>query len=316
MSFPSFIAGLVVGLIPFLVAAWLWRRKAHQFRDEKAQLKAEHEENLSELNAERNEDLSNLEEAHHRNLEELRVLVARGMKWEGGSRQHLIEACEVIGVNGFVATNVSFLVQNRGSDAYIHQIDHLIVSDHMLFVVEAKNWQGTIYHRERYKNGYDPLSIDALPVLNEIAPEERYVLQVKDNDAMMLHPKGETPEPVKQVEAQSKNFRKYLASRLGADPGHTLNCVFYSHRTSRLVGGARTFGKYTWATDKHELPAVLEQMQQHRRSTHAHPVRLHDIYEIVWALGADIQGVGTYAEQWQSPFPEGFEKRYFKHAQS
>ena len=309
MSVWVFISGILVGLVPLIFGISWWQNRHTRLVEENATQAAEFATAISQkdaetlqLEAQQKKSLEDQSAAHSKNIERLREWLGRGLQGEGISRQHLVQACETLGVSGFVATNVCF-VAHRGSTPYIHQLDHVIVADSMLFVIEAKHWKGRIFHRHRFEDDSGPFSVDALPMFDDVGPQERYVLKIEDDGSMLWLPDGRTPEPAKQVQQQAIQFKKFLTTSLGQSPGNILNCVFYSHPSSNLQGGARTFGKYTWVTQTEQLLPVLEEMQHQRRTMDAPAVPVGELHGLITSLGADIVGVGRYANTWQSVFP-------------
>lgn len=345
MSVPTFVAGLMVGLIPFLIAGWLWQRHRTQLLSEMSQLETEHqnqanhftttletrhrqeraleaqyEQDAKELSDALNDayqaQIDKLKDEHKDELDFAREYLARGIQWEEISRRKLAEACHSLGVNGFLATNVCFLAQNGKGQTYIHQIDHLVVAEDMLFVIEAKNWEGNIYHRKGHTRSSNPFLVDTLPVLQEAAKRERFVFVMKKEGDMFCLPDGNTREPVAQVQAQSMSFRDFLTSQLGKHPGETYNMVFYSHPKSKLMGGAMALSQYTWVTDNEELTRVLDQLRELREAKNQPPVDVHGLYHVVSALGADVMGLGSFADTWESPLPYDWKSPHSSNHQS
>lgn len=256
------------------------------------------------------EELKRRVEKYQEDLERLREWSARGLRWEETSRKRLVEDLTSLNVNGFVATNVCFMAQHDGRP-FMHQIDHVVVAEDMLFIVEAKYWKGRIFHRYRSNDQTNSFIIDALPMLDHVKQGQRYVVRVNaDGEDMLWFPRNGIPEPVKQVQMQSVRFRDHLKVKTGAEPHEVYNCVLYCHPDSELVGGTRQLTNYTWVTDAASLVRTLDAMRNCRNDNleNQQLVDVKHMYDIVESLGADIVGIGTYAQHWRSPLPLGYQR--------
>ncbi|UYO36270.1 NERD domain-containing protein [Bacillus zhangzhouensis] len=66
------------------------------------------------------------------------------------------------------------LIENPSSSTGYSQIDHIIISPHSLFVIETKNYQGTIYGGKKRKtwlvNGKFPFRVHSLKIMETSKP--------------------------------------------------------------------------------------------------------------------------------------------------
>ena len=241
--------------------------------------------------------LSAASEQHSAELERLRGWAASGLRWEARSRQHILRLLNLLGHDGFVATNVCFTARNS-QGAFIHQVDHMVVTRRTALVVEAKSWDGLVFHFEKGARAVTQEEIERFGPLRSLAAGTHYALHVRADHAPNLHAKGNEVEPAKQVRRQAKALSILLReSKVSEKVPFFDTCVYYSHPGSVLVGGSR-FLSDTAVVDEAGLEALLRDAK-----------RAHDDSVIRalggWAAtyGADVVGVGRFADTWESEFP-------------
>lgn len=227
----------------------------------------------------------------------MRQWVANGMRWEAASRDAIIKAAEESRLDGFLATNVCFLATGD-QGVYIHQIDHLLVTRQRLMVIEAKNWNGLIFHFEHGAGAPIQRSLERLPALAHLARRTPYVVHVREKSQPTIL--TAESDPTRQVFRQTMELKKSLWGSGGiGDAGYFETCVFYSHPSSILINESHRVDK-THVVDQQGLKNLLA-------SPHPPPSREAVPIEALadWAAkhGADLYGLGEYRSTWVSAFP-------------
>jgi hypothetical protein len=106
--------------------------------DALAQAAADHARERDALGAERQAALTEAKQA--------RDLVAAGLKWEATSRDDIADACRQLGVDAVLLTNVVFVpVATSASSRFVAQVDHVLLGETGVMVIENKGWNGIVF---------------------------------------------------------------------------------------------------------------------------------------------------------------------------
>ena len=313
--------GLLIAIVAGLVF-WMIRRSrradaqreatARQHHDETESLRATQAQALADARTQHLSAVAASRRDHDRQQASLRAEIdaheklqaaavfaaARGLKWELASRQQLVTACEQAGLDAVIATNIVFAPNEAGADPFCAQIDHLVVTDNVVLLVENKRWAGMVF------DGIHPST--KLPglatVLNDSDLRPPFAVQISRTSRRSLKIRfaENDDSPAQQARQQALRLREFLRATMA--PPLVDTCIFYSHPQAHVVtGGSYTERSMTtvMATPQ-DLPAVLTAAHTRR------PGRLGadaaaDVIEAVRALGADLVGVGRFEVDYVSP---------------
>lgn len=233
---------------------------------------------------------------HETEIERIRAWAVSGMRWDVGSRDRIIEAARRAGLHGFLATNVCFRAKGA-SGAFVHQIDHLLVTPYRMVVVEAKNWDGIIFH---YRSGGTETlqqQLELFPELSGMPANTPYVMCVRDAAPPIVKRDDTGGDPTRQVFTQAMALKDALRqSPARIDMNYVDTCVFYAHPRSR-VNAAPERMNHTVVVDGPGLDRLLA-----TRTPTSRMIPLETVAAWVTAHGADMYGLGRYADTWVSPF--------------
>ena len=229
--------------------------------------------------------------------------VARGMKWELASRQALVRALASAHLDSVVATNVVFAANETSQDTFCAQIDHLVITENVVIIVDSKNWQGVIF------DGVLPSK--HAPTLGTLFDERglgsSFAIQAKRAEeaatGIEVRYHRDKASPATQVRRQAVRFRNLLTES-GASAETIRTYVFYSHPDALVVtNGLDSNGHFpTVITDREGISKEL-------KKTHdLHPGEWSDsqreqLISVVQSLGADLIGTGKFADDFGSTVP-------------
>lgn len=81
-----------------------------------------------------------------RQLDDAREFFRKGMKWDLASRNAIVSICRSLSVSGFLATNVVFDPSTTSkTEHFAAQIDHVLVTDSFVLIIENKRWKGLVF---------------------------------------------------------------------------------------------------------------------------------------------------------------------------
>lgn len=306
------IALAVIAVLFFLLSHARKRRK-HDAEVHSAQLAGLVEENQRSLqltNADHSETIAAHDSMHEAEIAMLGKRrdaairhAARGMKWELASRQALVRALTSANLDAIVATNVVFAANEAGQDVFCAQIDHLVITENVVIIVDSKNWQGVVF------DGILPSKHAA--VLGLFFQERELgssfaIHAAKTGEAgtrIEVRYEREKASPATQVRRQAMRFRDLLAET-GASTATIRTCVFYSHPDSLVItNGLDRGGKVpTVITDRKGISREL-------KKTHdLHPGEWSDaqraqLLSAVRDLGADLVGTGRFTDDFATAVP-------------
>ena len=226
-------------------------------------------------------------------------LAARGMRWELNSRESLVKACEAASLDAVIATNVVFAVSSP-KQTFCAQLDHVVLTDNMMLVVDSKYWNGLVFDGTRPSELATPFGavIDEQQLVAPFAVQ----LRPRDDAAIGIRIDAGASAPARQVRVGASRLHTYLAPLAGNLP-FIDTCVFYSHPSATVVTpGVDVQGKArTLIADVYTIDRMLRRAHTSRPSSAASP-NLERITAALTELGADIIRTGRFAvDQPQSP---------------
>ncbi|WP_295033568.1 nuclease-related domain-containing protein [uncultured Microbacterium sp.] len=257
-----------------------------------------HAEQVRTLTAERDAAIANEEGS--------RLLAGRGLRWELASREVLVDACEAAGLDAIVATNIVFSPRDEGSLApYCAQLDHLVITEKAVVLVDSKNWKGLIL------DGKKPSSLaGALGVLfDENALPTSFAISVTPDGAERLDVRTHlgSDSPASQVRRQARRFHQHLLAQHGSAP-YVQTCVFYSHPDARLWTSGLDETAHAQPTRITSVRTIQKALLDAQTGGPAGPSshQLTQLVATVRELGADLHGTGRFASEFRSSVPLTF----------
>lgn len=256
---------------------------------------ADHAAAMNELAAERDEASLGRDRA--------RFLAASGLKWELSSRELLVKACSEAGLDAIVATNIVFAPgDSESGKPYCAQLDHLVITEKAIVLIDSKNWAGVIF------DGMRPSSLaGALSVLTDeqSLPDSYAICWSRDGgEALRVRSRLGQDSPVTKIRRQARRFNHHLKAQLTSAP-FVQTCVFYSHPESRVLSKAAAPADGTWPTRIASVRSIRQVLVDAQSGGPTGPTsqQLTGLVEILRGLGADLYGVGRFAADLVSPVP-------------
>lgn len=237
-----------------------------------------------------------------RQLEDAREFYRKGMKWDLASRNSIIKICKELGIDGFLATNVVFDPSKISQSEYFAaQIDHVLVTDSFVLLIENKRWKGLVIADKR------PSSLgQILRHLVADPTEDHFAIQVVPDfsSGSLLNVRLHTQNPpCSQVRKQAKQLSGLIKSRFDVSPW-IRTCVFYSHSDFHFEGPRTCNGSATVATEiaagTNELHQVIQKLQNSNLLRHDQR-QTERLGSLLGELGADLVGFGKYDAHWGKP---------------
>lgn len=228
---------------------------------------------------------------------------ARGMKWELASRQALVRALTSAHLDSVIATNIVFAANEAGQGTFCAQIDHLVITENVVIIVDSKNWQGVIFDGIRPSRHARMLGA----LFDEQGLGTTFAIQAKRADEAATHVEvryhRDKASPATQVRRQAVRFRNLLVET-DASAEAIRTCVFYSHPDALVVtNGLDGNGRFpTVIADRESISRGL-------KKTHdSHPgewssAQREQLIAAIRVLGADLIGIGKYADDFSSTVP-------------
>lgn len=288
---------------------------ADSHRNEIAKVKVDHEHTTTTL---RSVYINQVAE-HERATAELNTQCESLRSWYGemrerytatvgigdlNSRLRIIQACNNIGLDAILLTNLVFRpLDNSVDDPFHAQIDHLLITESGGLIIENKYWKGLIY---------DGVDIAARqPALAELL-NDTYLEQVKNAKAAMhisvtdpntigvrmagpLSPLDKQLSPARQVRRQAGRLSKYIESVQPSAPWID-TCVYYSHGEAVVDHAGRSAGTVIVSSAQ----GLEDAIRVLTGPTNRPSVAVSSLAGTLANLGPDICGLGRYAEQWTS----------------
>lgn len=258
--------------------------------DALAQAAADHARERDALGAERQAALTEAKQA--------RDLVAAGLKWEATSRDDIADACRQLGVDAVLLTNVVFVpVATSASSRFVAQVDHVLLGETGVMVIENKGWNGIVF------DGLTPSSVFPAfaGLFDESTMTPPFALQVVKDSPTVLTVRTHLGRdaPASQVRRQAQR----LSDRVQAETGVRLwfdTCVFYSHRDTTVFATERdaTDGGAGTAIVSHrsQLAGVVRELTS-RPTKKLSRARVDDLARLFASYGADVLRFGAYAQE-------------------
>lgn len=341
METPTLILLIVVAvlLIAFALTVWGLSRRNRRVRDElqrrfadgesslverqasaTRELQDAHSETLATLTAQHDTETKQRLDAHEEQVRILtaerdaaiadeegsRMLAGRGLRWELASRELLVDACEAAGLDAIIATNIVFSPRDEGSIApYCAQLDHLVITEKALVLVDSKNWKGLIL------DGKKPSTLaGALGVLfDEHALPTSFAIAVsRDGDERLtVRTHLDSESPASRVRHQARQFSRHLSAQHGSAP-YLQTCVFYSHPDARVWTGGLDEVPHAEPTRIASVRTIQKALLDAQTGGPAGPSshQLTQLVATVRELGADLHGTGRFASEFRSSVPLNF----------
>lgn len=303
MFYPWLAAALTTALIVVISIAVRHRRKTRRLFSEQAAAFGYQIERLhnSAIEAGRNVEyrFSQLEQQHVSELESIRNWASTGMRWEASSRELILRIVQDDHLDGFLATNICILAHDQHTGKpHITQIDHLLVTDRTMLIIESKNWDGLIIHSKKETASSARLRIEQLSALRTLPAGETYVVCVYADKRPIIHHAYAGTEPARQARQQAQRLSEALLHHTQfAGLPFIKTCVFYSHPNSVLASDDRTIDG-TLITNAEGLSAAIRSAKSSQPNTHIDALG-------TWATttGADVVGFGRFEQTWHSHVP-------------
>jgi Sec-independent protein translocase protein TatA len=333
------LIAVAVVLVAFAVTVWALARRNRRVREELQRRYAEDETSLMERQESATRELQNAHsetvatltarhdaetkqrlEAHEEQVRALvaerdaaianeegsRLLAGRGLRWELASREVLVDACEAAGLDAIIATNIVFSPRDEGSTApYCAQLDHLVITEKAVVLVDSKYWKGLIL------DGKKPSTLaGALGVLfDESTLPTSFAIAVSRDGGERLDVRTllGTESPAAQVRRQARRFHAHLAAQHGSAP-YLQTCVFYSHPDARVWTGGLDETERAQPTRIASVRTIQKALLDAQSGGPAGPTS-HQVTQLVATvrdLGADLHGTGRFASEFRSPVPLNF----------
>lgn len=134
------------------------------------------------------------------------------------SRHAILSSCKEAGLHGVLFTNLTF----TGTDGVRRQIDHLIISNHLVLVIENKYWSGEIWHLN-------------LPLGKHSGFKETFIHHrlTSEGQKTNIYFEEQTDSyavsPGKQARKQAMGLKKYLESENQECATFIETAVLFSH---------------------------------------------------------------------------------------
>lgn len=225
----------------------------------------------------------------------------KSMEWELGSRATIAEVCMSLGIDAVLATNVQFVARNTRGLPFVVQIDHVLLTESKILVIENKQWKGTVFDC-RLPGAVSPVLENLIPAKSL---ESSFALQIKvddDNDSLLhIMKRTGSKSPRSQVRRQAIRFSDHL-KLIGGYPGWVHTCVFYSHPEATVYlgdEGKLDTGRPTKVVaGKDQLRKYLQEFVATHESSHRKPALW--VPSELAKSGVDLIGFGSYGRQWAS----------------
>lgn len=299
---------LVVALVAALgTGAWWHLRSKQKWQTQLTGTSAESAQRESEMVSTHTQELSGQRELHSKAQAEaerrhsaaiaeqhaLYGSVRKRLHLEIGestSREHIVTVCREKGLDAVIMSNVLFKpVTSVGENSYHAQVDHLVVTEKSLMIVESKYWKDATF------DGVDLCEKSAAMrvLFEDLTPRDvaqNAVHLRRDGDRV----KVSTSDPASQVRRQAQRLSDYLKSRQIPVPWIE-TCVYYCH-----PGGVVEHTDFKGQTAVVSTFSGLRRTIMRSQTQERRPVDVGAVVEALMPLSTDTTGTGAYSEQWRS----------------
>jgi hypothetical protein len=223
--------------------------------------------------------------------------MASSLRWEATSRRMILDVCRRAQADGALVTNVVFMpVDARETRRFVAQIDHVLVFDGALVVIEHKRWQGIVF------DGVLPSQVHPsfAHLVDESTLPASFALQVKSESPQSVvintHLKDQAPSV--QVRRQAQRLSQFLGQETGEAPWFD-TCVFYSHPDTHVYAQEKDVaagGAATWIVgDEGRLESLVRDLARMPAGAETRRRRAR-LLEALSQLGADVARFGAYRD--------------------
>lgn len=271
--------------------------------------KSTHESEFQRFQARKNAELQEVQqhlENTNADLSRLRDRYSREIGiGDRTSRQDITSICKSLDINGALLTNIVFTpAHSREGERYYSQIDHLLIADSGIAVIENKYWSGLVFDGVHPRDRISQLK--SVFENLELNVHEGEVLQVRNSSTDLRADETHKcksqwlkleirDSPHAQAQKQATRVRQLLNSRMSRSIGWIDTCVYYSYKNA-TVHHAPNFNKTRTA-----IVSSTEGLKTFIRKTmHKKNVGI-DIADAVNALSADagdVVGLGKWRGHW------------------
>ncbi|WP_423920936.1 nuclease-related domain-containing protein [Frigoribacterium sp. 2-23] len=298
------VAVLVMGLVlrhrlkQARAAAADQARLAHE---RQLALSSIHEDQMARARDDHDRELSELASARERALDEARQardLLATGLKWEATSRDLIADAIRTVAADAVLLTNVVFVpTETTASGRFVVQVDHVLVCEAGVLVIENKGWRGIVF------DGRTPSSV--FPAFSGLFDETKldppFALQVKDDSPTVLTVRSHLgpTSPAAQVRRQARRLADRVYTEIGAR-FWVDTCVLYSHPQATVFAADRDVAEGGATTRIVAAPAQLASVVREltgRPAKKFSRARVEEIVGLLGSYGADTLRFGAYVEE-------------------
>lgn len=284
---------LTVGLFA-VVAVGVWWHTSSQKRWNKQ---------LSAVSAE----LAQAEQRHSATLSEARIAHSRAMAdnhdsyrqirarlqlsvGERTSRANILAACREARIDAVVLSNVLFRPTDAVDGKVFHaQVDHLVVTDRGLLIVESKYWKYAVFDGVDFRA--ESAVLNAL--FGDLAGDptrQPAVHLYREDDQVKLR----TSNPAGQVRRQAQRLSSFLTTR-GITPPWINTCVYYCHPHCSVHHA--DFNNQTAVVSTY--PALGRAIMTTHTADTAR-VDVDAIVKVLAPLSTDTTGTGIHSPKWPS----------------
>jgi len=278
-------------------------------RDELARREAEHREATARVEADRDRQVAAADVERrdaHAEAEQSRAFARRGMQWEAGSEQAILQACRAAGVNGVLMTNVVFMpvgeTESGSQRQFVAQADHVLVSDSGRgLVIESKRWSGIVFDG-RKPSAVHPAFRSLVDESSLVPPfavhvRSRKVLNHEDEaeNWWQVREQAKGASPAQQVRTQARRLAKFVDEHTGTARTWFDTCVYYSSSSATaFVQSEDRSGTVTTrvVTNDHELQSALAAWAA--KDSVPNRARADAVVRVLAGQGAHAVTVGSY----------------------
>lgn len=224
---------------------------------------------------------------------------------ERNSRRQIVDVCRESRLDAVLLSNIVFQT-HAGGDEFHAQIDHLLITESAMLIIENKYWNGLVFDGIDASARY-PILAPLLSGVDGLAEGTRAVQLVRDDPLAIGKPsnkKKETgitlrviPSPAEQTRTQAYRFSEFLKMHDVHVPWIN-TCVYYSRQKATVVHAAQ-HRSTTLVSNGVELAHCIQQLEPTKES-----IDLGKFVQVLAPLGPDVTGIGSFAARWKSPLDD------------
>lgn len=289
---------LIVGLLGVLgVGVWWHRRSQQRWRAQLMGASAE----LTQAEQRQSTAIAEVQEAHDRAIAEQRDRYSEIRKrlqlsaGERTSRANILAVCIEFGMDAVVLSNVLFRPVDAFDERVYHaQVDHLLVTDKALLIVESKYWKYAVFDGVDFRSQSPVLRVLFGDLVEDYNPRQAVrIAPDRDGDRIQLS----ISNPARQARRQAQRLSAYLTAR--GTPSPWINtCVYYCH--PRGVINHSDFNERTSIVSTSRTLGDTIMYSQTGRKAANNRVNVDAIVEALAPLSTDVTGTGAYSQRWPS----------------